>query len=552
MRFSTLSTPRASELFAGVDKAELADRKDAFDAALDKSFKNASGDPMRAPQDFESTIEGLKLNKSISADVLAGLDSALAAQRGDINKQMLIADPLSTGFAAFDLEAPAKLIFPKMTPLVNKIARKKGVGLAHRAKVLTGITGSGTGGNANIHPGITESSTNAYGGLTLHRGKQITQSAIDLTFDYSTFALGNSVSFDAQDSAMGYDDVRSMAVQNTIYAMKLMEERMFLYGRGTGTGYKGLLATPVVTLGVASAAGSQVALANATYYVYVTADAGAFGESALSTVTSQATTAQVLTISVAAVTGAVGYKVYVGTTTGAANAHYLGRFVTPSGVVNGTAYAGTAADNLALNTTGVTADNVTTNQTAGTDLSAYAAGYDGILPVVLAGNNVNAINSTLSTSNPGSEFQKVLSKIWDNVKGDPDAFLLNGGDRLQLSNAFKNGTANNYRMEIQQSEIGGFTGGLVMTGMVNGISGKMVDFEVSPWLQQGVAPVVSWTLPIPDSNVSDVWAAVNVLDYRGTQWPVIQRFYDNEVSIRGLFMCYAPDWNGVVSGIQAA
>ena len=546
MKFSTLSTPRASDLFADVDKAGLAERTEQFDATLAKAFKNASSDPMRAPQDTESIIEGLKLNKSLSADVIAGLDSALAAQRGEINKQMVITDPLSTGFAAFDLEPNAKLIFPKMTPLVNKIARKKGIGLAHRAKVLTGITGSGTGGNANIHPGITESTTNSYGGLTLHRGKQITQSALDLTFDYSTFALGNSVSFDAQDSAMGFDDLRSLAVQNTIYAMKLMEERMFLYGRGTGTGYKGALAAPVVTLGVATAAGSQVALANATYYVYVTSDAGAFGESVLSTVASQATTAQVLTISVASITGAVGYKVYVGTTTGAANAHYLGRITSTAGVVNGLTYTGTLADNLIINTTGTLANTIAA------DTSAYAAGYDGIMAVTLAGNNVNNINSAFSTTSAGIEVQAVLSKIWDAVKGDPDAVLWNGADRLQMSNAFKNGTATNYRMEIQQSEVGGFVGGLVMSGMLNGITGKMVDFEVNPWIQQGVAPVVSYTLPIPDSNVSDVWAAVNVVDYRGTQWPVIQRFYDNEVSLRGLFMCYAPDWNGVISGIKSA
>jgi hypothetical protein len=80
----------------------------------------------------------------------------------------------------------------------------------------------------------------------------------------------------------------------------------------------------------------------------------------------------------------------------------------------------------------------------------------------------------------------------------------------------------------------------------------MVDLTVHPWLPQGVAPVLSYALPIPDTEVSDVWANVLVQDYMGIQWPVNQFSYDFSTYFRGTFMCYAPAWNGVVSGIVSA
>jgi hypothetical protein len=56
-------------------------------------------------------------------------------------------------------------------------------------------------------------------------------------------------------------------------------------------------------------------------------------------------------------------------------------------------------------------------------------------------------------------------------------------------------------------------------------------------------------LPIPDTEVSDVWSVFNVQDYMGIQWPVTQFTYDFSTYFRGTFLCYAPAWNGAVSGI---
>jgi len=549
--------PKATDLFGDVKPKKAAELQEQYLGELNKSFANPSTTPGVAPKaDPISTMEALVANKSLSPDAVGALNNALATQRAisaDIAKEITLASPLSTSFAAFDLEAPAKLLTPRPTPLRNKIVRKKGVGTSHRIKRITGYTGTGTGGQGNIWPGVTQFTQNDFAPgastpLLYERGPQISYTADDLVLPYNSYSLSDQVSFDANFSGLGYQDLRQLSSTSTLYATMLMEERMMLMARGTASGYSGALAAPTFTLTAQSATGSQVALTNATYYVYLTSDAGAFGQSVLSSVVSQATTSQVIKITVTGVTGALGYRVYVGTTTGAANAYYCGTITGTTGYINA-ATGATLGNNVALATTGTLASSVSG------DTSAYATGYDGILPTVLnpsISGAINNINSTFSTSNPGAEFQQVFGQLYNAVKADPDEILLNGQDRKQLSDTIKNGSTANYRLNLSQTETGDYVGGAVIGALNNEITGKMVNLTVHPWLPQGVAPVLSYTLPIPDTEVSDVWANVMVQDYMGIQWPVNQFSYDFSTYFRGTFMCYAPAWNGVVSGIASA
>jgi hypothetical protein len=560
--------PKVADLYGDLPSKDAAARHEEYLSALNKSASSpisvmsmAGGAPVVAPQSateaIESVLSNASVTKSMSPDALASLNSALDAQRaqGDIVKDLTLTSPLTNGLVAFDLEAPAKLLTPRPTPLRNKIVRKKGIGTSHRIKVISGYTGTGTGGVGNTFPGITDSTTTQFGSINYLRGPKITYAGYDQAVNYKQFSLSDAVPFSAQFQGQGYQDIRQLSQTSVLYASMLMEERMLLMGRGTDTGFSGVLAAPTVTLTTAAAGTGQTGLGAATYYVYATSDAGAFGESALSTVASQAVSAGgVLTITVNNVAGALGTKIYVGTATGAANAKYVGRIVSLSGTLQGSASLVTTGDNLVFNTTGSTADLVTTNQAAGTQLSAYATGYDGILATVLGSNSgyINEINSTLSTSNPGVEFQKVFSALYDNVKADPDEILLNGADRRQLSDAIKSGSTANYRLNISQDEIGGVTLGDVVTGLQNEVTGKGVSLTVHPWLPAGVAPVLSYTLPIPDTNVSDVWAVYNTQDYMAIEWPVTQFAYETSTYWNGTFMCQAPAWNGVVSGIISA
>jgi hypothetical protein len=550
--------PRATDLFGDVSPVEAAQRHEEYLGSLNKSLGNASTVPGQAPVDATSALESLAANKSLAPDAVAGLQNALAAQRmamQDIQKDITLTSPLSTSFAAFDLEAPSKLLTPRPTPLRNRIPRKKGVGTSHRVKRILGYTGTGTGGVGNTWPGITESSTATFGSINYERGPKISYAADDLVLPYNSYSLSDSVSFDANFSGLGYQDLRQLSSTSTLYATMLMEERMMLMARGTASGYSGALAAPTFALASPVASGSQTALAATTYYVNVTTDAGisgnGFGESILGTEASTAVASgDVLTVTVStAVAGSLGYNIYVGTATGAANLKYQGTLRgTGTFTIQGATAAGLTGNNAAFNTTGAAASR------ASADTSAYATGYDGILPTVLGPNSGynNSINSTFSTSNPGTEFQTVFGQLYQNVKADPDLVLLNGNDRKQLSDAIKSGSTANYRLTIQEPGKDGVTYGSIVTGIQNEVTGKAVDLMVHPWLNQGVAPVLSFTLPIPDTEVSDVWANFMVQDYMGIQWPVTQFSYDFSTYFRGTFFCTAPAWNGAVSGITSA
>jgi hypothetical protein len=556
----TLSTPKVADLFGDASPREAAERMEEYTSELSKSLASASTVPGQAPiADPAAQIEALVANKSLSPDVSAGLQNALAAQRlamQDMQKDITLTSPLSTSFAAFDLEAPAKLLTPRPTPLRNRIPRKKGVGTSHRQKQILGYTGTGTGGVGNTWPGITQDTTTTFGAINYERGPKISYAAQDLILPYNSYSLSDSVTFDANFSGLGYQDLRQLSSTSTLYATMLMEERMMLMARGTASGYSGALAAPTFTVASPVAASGQTALAATNYFVNVTADAGisgnGFGESILGTESASTAVASgdVLTITVSTpVVGALGYNIYVGTTTGAANLKYQGTLKgTGTFTIQGAGTQGLTGNNAAFTTTGAAASR------AAADTSAYATGYDGILATVLGPNTGfnNAINSTFSTSNPGGEFQTAFAAMYQNVKADPDVVLLNGNDRKQLSDAIKSGSNANYRLVINNPGEDGTTYGSVVTGLQNEVTGKAVDLMVHPWLNQGVAPILSFTLPIPDTEVSDVWANFLVQDYMGIQWPVTQFSYDFSTYFRGTFFCSAPAWNGAVSGIVNA
>jgi hypothetical protein len=555
----TFTAPKAADLFGDTTPVEAASRMEEFTAELSKSLSNASSVPGQAPAaDPMTQLELLASSKSLTAEASAGLQNALAAQRmamQDIQKDITLTSPLSTSFAAFDLEAPSKMLTPRPTPLRNRIPRKKGVGTSHRVKRITGYTGTGTGGQGQIWPGVTESTTTAFGSINYERGPKIAYTADDLILPYNSYSLSDSVSFDANFSGLGYQDLRQLSSTTTLYATMLMEERMMLMGRGTASGYSGALSAPTFALASPVAGSGQTALAATTYYVNVTADAGisanGFGESILGTEASTAVASgDVLTIAVTTpVTGALGYNIYVGTATGAANLKYQGTLKgTGTFTIQGAGTTGLTGNNAALTTTGAAASR------ASADTSAYATGYDGILPTVLGANTGfnNAINSTFSTSNPGAEYQTVFANMYQNVKADPDLVLMNGNDRKQLSDAIKSGSTANYRLTINNPGADGTTYGSIVTGLQNEVTGKAVDIMVHPWLNSGVSPVLSFTLPIPDTEVSDVWANFLVQDYMGIQWPVTQFAYEFSTYFRGTFFCTAPAWNGAVSGIVSA
>lgn len=560
--------PPAQEMFGTTDPRDLAAKAEGFQESMTKSLNaGARGDftpnahipgmaqgAGAAIAELEKAAANPAIAKAIGADALASLQAQVMQSR-EIIKDITIGDgvttgsPIGTGLVPFDLEAPAKYLAPRPTPLRNKLPREKGQGTARRFKRITGITGSGTGGVGVFHPGINETTQNnfaptgASNALYLNRGAKISYAGDDKIVPYFEFGVSDSVTFAAQYAGQGFQDVRALSAQSLLYSSMLLEERMLLMGRGTNSAFSGALAAPAITITLRAPAAGETAITGAGTNIYVkaTSDAGDFGQSVLSSVASVAASAgTVADVKITStVTGAVGYRVYSGTGSSApadSALWYDGRTGSRTYTIQG-----------AFPSSGVAASS------AASDTSAYANGYDGILPTVLGANSgyVKDINGSFNATSPGSEFQVLFASLYDSVKADPDEILFNGTDRKNLSELLKNNNSTNYRLQIQQDEVGNAVIGSVITAIQNEVTGKVTPMTVHPWMPQGNAAVLSYSLPIPDSQVSNVWSVVNVQDYMGINWPVIDFQYQMSSYWQGTFVCYAPAWNGAITGIAA-
>jgi hypothetical protein len=547
---------RFDELMDGVTNAPSrhlgpADVVQAFAEGRGISF---DARPTTALGHLTKALDAPDVVKGLSPEALASVTAALGelqAQQPDLVKDISTSSPVGTGLVAYDLEAPAKLLTPRPTPLRNRIPRKKGIGLSHRFKVISGFTGTGTGGVGNIHPGIADTTqtnfapSGASNALYYARGPKISYAGYDKNVSYSQFSVSDQVTWSAQYAGQGYQDIRQLSRTSLMYSSMLLEERMLLMGRGTsGNGFIGTLAAPTsVTATARSAAAGETGLSGVTtnIYVKVTSDAGDFGQSVLSSGANvAATNGQVVDVTCVLPAGATGVRVYVGT--GASDPGDAAKW-----------YAGRAGYNTftiqgALPTSGTAASTVTA------DTTAYANGYDGILPICTGPDSgyVNRLNAVLSTANPGVEWQNAFVSLYNSVKADPDRTLLNGADRKQLSDALKGSSSSNYRMTITQDQLTGVTIGDVVNTIINEVTGKGVAVEVHPWMPQGSSVVLSDSLPIPDSQVSDVWSVFNVQDLMGIDWPVNQFAFESSSYWFGTLVCYAPAWNAAITGIKSA
>jgi hypothetical protein len=573
------TVPDIKEMFSDAESpAARAERLDALKAALDVSAaKTARGEFRWSPgedsaEHIEAPLDSLTkaisdpaLAKSMDPAVLASLTAAVAGQKAvsaDLAKDISLTSPLASGLVPYDLEAPAKLLVPRPTPLRNKIARVKGQGTSRKFKRINGVSNSGTGGVANLSPFITDTSTMSAGSLTLRRGPVIAYAADEKSINYKQAGLSDIVIWSAEFAGLGFDDVRQLSQTSLLFASMLADERAILGGRGTDSGFVGTIAAPTVSALTARNAGTGETgnTANiATLFVYVTA-LGVWGESAPSTVASttsmSAATGKVIDVAITDVNGALGYNVYCGTTTGVANCFFVGT-TGFGGVATGQGVAPFSIQFTGAGTGGApTVANGAAAPAADTGTASAASwdGYLGVLTDPTQSGYINRINGKLSTSAPGVELQNAFAQLYQSVKSDPDEVLFNGFDRKQLSESVHGGSSTPpaYRINIGPDQVDGVQLGTMVSQIYNEVTGKGVDVNVHPFMPQGNALVLSHTLPMPDSQVSQTTQYVLPQDYMAINWPVIQHTYDISTYWFGALVHYAPAWSGFIGGIQKA
>lgn len=572
------------ETFKTLLDASAADRQKRAASGQLYDYKRGEWSDQTGTGEAAAALE--VLGKTLGADQLSSLRAELAKAgqiSADLGKDISLTSPIASGLVPYDLEAPAKLLFPVLTPIRNTTPRVKGQGITRRIKQITGISNSGTAGVASLSPFMADSTTDTFGGLTLQRPKKISYAGADVTFNYKQMGLSDSVTWSAEFAGQGFTDARQLSQTAILMASMLADEYAIIGGRGTDSGvYLGAAVAPTfanfaVTVRTAGAGETGNSANIANVYLKTTFE-GIFGESPSSTTAANtglsATTGKVLDITITAggvpagVTG-INYYLSIDNTTW----YWYGR----SAIYGGTSALASAA--FTFNFTGggtggaiIAGRNITT---VAVDTISSANAYDGLLTVLLDPARSGAIyNMTpvgtaaqpFSTSNPGVEFQNLFAALYiggvaqttgviaggSNTKARPDKIWMHGLDRKQLSDTVKNGASTNpaFIMTSSQDQTGLKLGGMV-SAIYNEVANKLVNVDVHPWFKQGNALAVSTQLEIPNSEVSDTVYYALPQDYMAINWPVIATTYDVSSYWFGALIHAAPMFSGAVTGIKA-
>jgi len=475
----------------------------------------------------------------------------------ELNKTIALTSPLSSGLVPFDLVAPSRLIYPVYSPLRNKLPRTQGQGIARKVKVFTGISGSHTGGTSVLDWSIPEFP--AGGGLAgTNWPNQLpgsgTQTAVDVSVPYKFFGITEALSWLAQFSGQGFEDVSALVNLVLLQEAMLAEEHMIIQGAN------GVIATPgTPTVAARTALTGETGLSGLTTNIYVKVTALDFyGETVPSAGgTTTATNAQVVDVTIAPAAGAATYNIYATTGT-AAGTYYL-----MATGVGGHKYTLQGA----LPTGGTQPPTVD----SGTGATTRYDGLFGILNGRTAGSTYPAsgykggyINNSVGSSLTSAVLFDAFSGLWDNsstantsdsggFRADPRELIVEG---LDASNYAANilsqasGGQQAYQLRIDQDEVGSITAGAAVSQVQNPITRSMVSLVTHPYLQQGNAMLLTYQLPMSFSNVSNAWEITNVQDYISISWPVIDVTFRYSIFLYGSLIGIAPQYSAILGGIQ--
>lgn len=484
-------------------------------------------------------------------ETLALIKQARQAPNDELAKAWSQGSAVS-GLTAYDLEAPAKLLYPVITPLRNRIPRVSGKGgVQANWRAITGINTS----NAGV--GISEG----------NRGVVMAHTTADYIAAYRQIGLDDYVTFEADLAAEGFDDAKARAVESLLRGLMIGEEKMIL-GGNTSTA---LGTTPTPTNATATTGGT---IAAATYNVICvaltldgylgstvagglplsatrtladgTTEAYSQGTAIKSTAASQVTTGSTSTISssVAVVPGAVAYAWFLGT----AGNELLAAITTINSVLLIAAAAGT--------------QNASAGFTA--DKSTNAQSFDGVLTQIWkAGSNAYIKNmatgtagtgTPLTTDNAGGivEIDAALQSFWDNYRLSPTAIFVSSQEMNNIGKKILAGSSTAAQRFVFTVDQGMIAGGIMVRSYLNKFTMdgmKEIPIFLHPNLPAGTLMFYCDAIPYPLSNVANLFQIRARRDYYQIEWPLRTRKYEYGVYADEVLQGFAPFSTGMITNI---
>src|SRR3982751_1989251 len=142
--------------------------------------------------------------------------SDLTSQTLDEIKKVLGAERLekatntittATGLVAYDLQAPAKNLYPVNTPIRNVLARVPGIGTATQWKAGTAILGGGYDSMGWVPEG--------------QRSAAMTMTEVDKAASFKTIGEEAAATYEAINAGRGFEDIRANMTMRLLQKMML-------------------------------------------------------------------------------------------------------------------------------------------------------------------------------------------------------------------------------------------------------------------------------------------------------------------------------------------
>ena len=522
-----------------------------------KSYSKLKADPSRgfrkmASSDYAAQLKGVF---NMMNSPYAQFNASVRGLGKNISKAFTTTNPLGTGFVPFDLIPFARTIYPYYTPFRNKTARVPGKGLYHRAKIISDITGSF--GNVPLIDDSVNEFFSASGGYNVwpnNNPSYGSQTAYDVVIPYKFYALTEAASWLSQFAGEGFDDIFGLASLILIQEFMQLEERDMMASTAIPVG------APTVSAAARVAGSNETPLTGASTLWYAVSSWNFWGQSAATTAASIAVAAGDvvdLTISAPASAGQQGYAIYTGSVSTA-----LYQFTTntqnPGGIVGSTKFTLQGA----VPTTGSVAPTTDTGTSASTRaesmLSVFSnhaqsdTSVSGYPNQGLSGYYEPNAASQLTIETLNNALQIMFNGNGTNqgFYANPQEIVGSPSDIAILSQSILNANNTAYLLQVQQSEVANVSAGAAVSSFVNPITRAIPSLLAHPFMPQGTAYLLSYSLPQTQNNLGNGFEMVMVQDVATIAWPVIDPTFRTSALRYGTFFCGAPQYQGCIQGLQ--
>lgn len=471
---------------------------------------------------------------------------------------------LATGLVAYDLQAPAKNLYPVFTPIRNKVPRVGGgTGTATNWRQVSAILGSGYDSMAWVPEG--------------QRAGRMSYTTANKAATYVTIGEEDQITYEARSAARNFEDLQATMVIRLLQKAMLKEELAILCGNNSLA--LGTAATPTL-----SAGGTGATLPTATYSVIVVAVTlegyqawkaagsslttglvqtknitGADGQSFTlnggmgqksAAATQAITVGQVLSCSVTAQAGVAAYFWYVAT----AGVEKLEKVTTINSVTFSAPLAGTGQLASAL-----TAADYSTNSLAFDGLVPSAAKGGSGAQVTLLATGTPGTGTTLTASGRGSvtEIDDMLRSMWDNYQLSPTTLFVNSQELKNITNKVLSNASAPLLQFFTSPERGASViaaGGGVefyFNPFAPGEGGVKIPIFIHPNVPPGT--IIAWCETLPaqyqSSQVPNVVEVKTRQDYYQINWPLRTRAQEVGVYAEEVLAVYAAFGVGLIQNI---